>query len=71
VLDRRLLKGSHLKCRLQPLGGSTTIEAIAFNTGDDDWPEAWDEVRLAYRLDVNEFRGQVTPQLVVEHQEPA
>jgi hypothetical protein len=30
-------------------------------------PEECRHVHLAYRLDANEFRGMVSPQLIVEH----
>jgi single-stranded-DNA-specific exonuclease len=40
------------------------MDAIAFNQGQ---PLNAERVRLAYRLDVNEFRGALSAQLVVEH----
>ena len=43
------------------------IDAIWFNVDTREWPNnAVDRVRLVYRLDVNEFRGRETPQLIVE-----
>ena len=44
--------------------GRQAIDAIAFNQREP-LRERW--VRLAYRLDVNEYQGQRTPQLIVEH----
>jgi single-stranded-DNA-specific exonuclease len=65
LLQQRVVGESHLKLRLgaTPRGGA--IDGIAFNQ-----PPLNDEVKqvkLAYRLDVNEFRGLQTPQLIVEY----
>ena len=47
------------------------VDAIAFNVDLDCWPDPGAErVEIAYRLDVNEFRGQRSVQLVVEHLTP-
>jgi single-stranded-DNA-specific exonuclease len=54
---------------LSPIGyDSRIVDAIAFGVSDEDWP-APDaaEIELAYRLSVNEFRGNTTLQLMVEH----
>ncbi|MDQ2068308.1 single-stranded-DNA-specific exonuclease RecJ [Natronospira bacteriovora] len=66
VLDSRIVGERHLKCRLQLPQVATPIEGIAFNP-----PAQWldglpEQVRLAYRLDVNEYRGLRRPQLVIE-----
>ena len=53
----------HLKLRVKPAGGGDVIDAIAFNQAG---PVFRGVVRLAYRLDVNEYRGVERPQLVVE-----
>ena len=50
--------------------GDTHLDAIAFRTTDQDWPEQVRQVKLIYRLDVNEFNGQRTAQLLVEYVEP-
>ena len=65
ILDQRVVGERHLKLSLRPENGSTPIEAIAFNTAA--LPAACRRARMAYRLDVNEFRGRVSAQLVVEH----
>ena len=46
------------------------LDAIAFNALHY-WPRDAKVVRLAYKLDVNHFRGRDTAQLVVEHAEAA
>ena len=50
-------------------GTTRPLDAIAFNTVDSDWPEDARRVNIAYRLDVNVYRGIERPQLVVEHLE--
>ena len=67
VLEQRVVGEKHLKMRVRPVGGSEPIDAIAFNT--PVLPEGCREAHLAYRLDVNEFRGIESAQLIVEHVE--
>lgn len=68
VLDQRWLKDVHLKLLLQPLEGGPSVDAIAFNVPKAPWQwQQQQEVHLVYRLDVNEFRGQRTPQLMIEY----
>jgi single-stranded-DNA-specific exonuclease len=69
VLDRRIVGQRHLKLKLAFPGTARPLEAIAFNTVDSDWPEDARRVSIAYRLDVNNYRGIERPQLVVEHLE--
>jgi single-stranded-DNA-specific exonuclease len=71
LVTQRLVGEKHLKLVLSPLGTSLVLDAIAFNVDLDVWPDqAVEEVDLAYRLDVNEFRGQRSVQLMVEHISP-
>ncbi len=63
VVDQRVVGENHLKMRVQPADGTTVIDAIAFNQAGLPLRGL---VKLAYRLDVNEFRGVETPQLIVE-----
>ncbi|QYZ65129.1 MAG: single-stranded-DNA-specific exonuclease RecJ [Gammaproteobacteria bacterium (ex Lamellibrachia satsuma)] len=65
VRQQRVVGERHLKLRLAPMGGRESLDAIAFNQAD--LGELPGQVRLAYRLDVNEYRGQITPQLIVEY----
>ncbi|NND69515.1 MAG: single-stranded-DNA-specific exonuclease RecJ [Halioglobus sp.] len=65
--SQRLVGEKHLKMTLCPVDGERSIDAIAFNIDPARWPdEQVREVDIAYRLDVNEFRGRRTVQLVVE-----
>ena len=49
--------------KVRPEGGATLMDAIAFNQAGPSWRGP---VMLAYRLDVNEYRGAASAQLVVE-----
>ncbi|HSO80989.1 single-stranded-DNA-specific exonuclease RecJ [Thiocapsa sp.] len=71
VLSARLVGERHLKLRLaRPAAEDGPIEAIGFNLGEHI-SEAGGAVRLAYRLDVNDYRGNRSAQLILEHLEPA
>ena len=63
VVEQRTVGENHLKLRVHPAGGGSVVDAIAFNQAG---PAYRGIVQLAFRLDVNEFRGVETPQLVVE-----
>lgn len=67
VVSQRLVGEKHLKMVLSPASGDTLLDAIAFNIDPRVWPDlSVNEIEIAYRLDVNEFRGQRSVQLVVE-----
>ena len=67
VVSQRLVGEKHLKLVVTPDGSNTLLDAIAFNVDLDIWPdESVGQVELAYRLDVNEFRGRRSVQLMVE-----
>lgn len=63
ILEQRTVGAGHLKMRVQPADGTHGIDAIAFNQAGPSWRGP---VELAYRLDVNEFRGAASAQLIVE-----
>lgn len=63
LLEQRTVGDNHLKLRVRPAGGGSPVDAIAFNQAG---PAFRGVVSLAYRLDVNEYRGIERPQLVVE-----
>ncbi len=60
----------HLKLTLRA-GNSRPIEAIAFNTLGEEWPQDLGSIVIAYRLDINEYQGLRGLQLIVEHAVPA
>ena len=53
--------------RLRSVEGDEVVDAIAFNQAGAAYRGV---VQLAYRLDVNEWRGRETPQLIVEQIAP-
>lgn len=69
VIQQRRVGENHLKLVLAPeLAPQQTIDAIAFNIDKQDWPDPeMTDIEIAYRLDINEFRGNQTLQLMVEH----
>lgn len=68
VLSARILGEKHLKLNIAHPSGRA-IEAIAFNFPGDP-PAVGDTVRMAFRLDVNEYKGLRRVQLVIEHLSP-
>jgi single-stranded-DNA-specific exonuclease len=70
ILEQRLVGGKHLKLVLKLANSS--FEAIAFNVNTQIWPSlGLQKIRAAYRLDINEYRGQRRLQLLIEHLEPS
>ncbi len=70
LMSRRIVGERHLKMQLRPAGGGQLVDAIAFNCDDLDWPGEVGSVKLAYKLDINEFRGARNVQLMVDYVEP-
>ena len=69
VLDYRVVGEHHLKLTLQSTDGDTSVNAIAFNYANFDWNNRAAVVHAAYELDVNQFRGIESPQLLIRHLE--
>ena len=67
VLEQRTVGEKHLKLRVRSADGGSPMDAIAFNQAG---PACRGVVQLAYRLDVNEYRGVESVQLVVEQIAP-
>jgi single-stranded-DNA-specific exonuclease len=63
IAEQRTVGENHLKLRVTPVAGGGSIDAIAFNQAG---PAYRGTVQLTYRLDVNEYRGVESPQLIVE-----
>lgn len=70
IAARRIVGERHLRLRLQADGGARAVDAIAFNTLGENL-DGCDRVRAVYRLDVNDYRGVRSLQLIVEHLLPA
>lgn len=70
VLEQCLVGGRHLKLTLNH--DEKPIKAIAFNVDINQWPNyRCENVNIAYRLDVNEYRGKRSVQLIIEYIETA
>jgi len=67
IVEQRTVGEHHLKLRVRPAAGGNVIDAIAFGQAG---PTYRGTVQLAFRLDVNEYRGRETAQLVVEQIAP-
>lgn len=68
IVEQRVVAEKHLKMVLSPLGSEDqVIDAIAFGVVDkhdiDNLPK---QLAMVYRLDVNEFRGRQSAQLLIE-----
>ena len=71
VVNQRVVAEKHLKLYLRAAPGADPIEAIAFRALESATLPAWSRVRAAYRLDVNEYQGNRSLQLVIEYLVPA
>jgi len=70
VVSHRILGGKHVKLSLRTPNHGTVIAAIAFNQASDyQRLPAQQRLRIAYRLDVNDWRGLRSAQLIIEHME--
>ncbi|MGE6791523.1 single-stranded-DNA-specific exonuclease RecJ [Pseudomonas guineae] len=71
LVQQRVVGERHLKVVLKSECGSVQLDGIAFGVDREIWPNPtvrW--VELAYKLDVNEFRGQESVQLLIAHISP-
>ena len=81
IIDARIVGNKHLKLQLEPpsgsaaAGGSRGIDAIAFGyiggTTEDASVRTGNQVRIAYRLELNDYRGAESVQLNCQHLKPA
>ncbi len=68
ILQQRLVGDKHLKLMVEPVAGGPLLDGIAFNIDNTLWPDnSVRVVELAYKLDVNEYRGNRTVQLLIQH----
>lgn len=70
VTDHRIMKEQHLKLWVQAPGMRQPVEAVAFHQASEFQPDTthW---RIAYQLEVNEWRGAQRLQLRIAHLEPS
>ncbi|MBU2886000.1 single-stranded-DNA-specific exonuclease RecJ [Gilvimarinus agarilyticus] len=71
LVEQRIVGEKHLKLLLAvDEARQQLIDAIAFNIDTDLWPNpSAQKVRLAYKLNVNEYRGRESVQLMVDYLE--
>jgi len=71
LVEKRIVGERHLKVVLKSECGSLKLDGIAFGIDPEMWTNARvDWVELAYKLDLNEFRGKESVQLMIAHIEP-
>jgi single-stranded-DNA-specific exonuclease len=69
LVNQKMLADRHLKMMLQTADGKL-VDAIWFNADNKAWPNVnIQRVRLAYQLDINEYREQQSLQLIVRYME--
>lgn len=69
ILEQRIVGDKHLKLRLGK--GDKVLEGIAFFVDLKEWPNhRCQEVKAAYRMDINEYQGRRNVQLIVDYLEP-
>lgn len=67
LLQQRLVGERHLKVMVEPVGGGPLLDGIAFYIDTTCWPDnGVREVELAYKLDINEFRGNRSLQIIID-----
>ena len=69
VLNSRVVGERHLKLELAPSAGGQRLNAIEFGGWNGEKPPA--RIRIAYRLEPDDYRGGQAVQLVIVHREPA
>lgn len=66
LINKRIVGETHLRMQLRPVGGTTTVNAIAFGAADERWARDAEAIHAAYRLSINEYRGTRSLQMIVE-----
>ena len=70
VIEQRMVGDAHLKLKLQDNRGNDPLDAIMFRYFDQPGATpAFTRVRAAYRVDINDYRGRRSPQLIIEYLE--
>jgi len=69
IRNARVIGDKHLKMWVTTADQSRSFDAIAFNfkSADESRPIPDGDVRLVYRLDINEYKGERRLQLLVDH----
>jgi len=67
IVESRVVGDTHAKLRLKPVNGTNVIDGICFGYLNTHETLPKGRVRVAYRLDVNEFRERLSLQLMIQH----
>jgi single-stranded-DNA-specific exonuclease len=70
IINSKIVGTNHLKMELRFDGHDKSIEAIAFNMTDKEWPKSTERVQTVYKLDINEYAGRRKLQLVLDFVSP-
>ncbi|MBU6420688.1 MAG: single-stranded-DNA-specific exonuclease RecJ [Gammaproteobacteria bacterium] len=70
ILERRIVGNGHVKFTLAESRSHARVDAIAFHPVAEQLPLDCQQVRMVYRPEVNEYRGEQRLQLLVEYIEP-
>ena len=71
ILERSVVGDKHLKMTVRAHDQARAVGAIAFNHAPNGEPPDWSRTHAAYRLDVNEYQGYRSLQLIIQYMEPA
>ena len=67
IVQQRLVGERHLKMVVEPLGSGQIFDAIWFNIDPKVWPRPeLQQTRIVFQLEINEFRGRQSVQLMVK-----
>lgn len=67
VLSSRVVGEKHLKLAVRARDSRQVVDAIAFNPPENLLEQTLTQVQLVYKLDVNEYQGQRSVQLLVDY----
>lgn len=68
LLQQRIVGEKHLKITVEPVDGGPLLDGIVFNIDTTSWPDhGVRDVELVYKLDINEFRGNRSVQLIIDY----
>ncbi len=70
IRSQRIVGERHLKLVLALPNSSQELDGIAFNVDLNRWPNNAPKANVVYKLDLNEFRGRVSVQLLISYIEP-
>ncbi|MDG1693761.1 MAG: single-stranded-DNA-specific exonuclease RecJ [Porticoccaceae bacterium] len=70
LISQRIVGENHLKVTLSSdTSSATPMDGIYFNIDSEQWPTTATRVRCVYRLDINEFRGRESLQMIIQYME--